>query len=60
MSDRDWLDDYMDYKLSSSEESKKPAGNSGCLPCVLCVLALLWIVSKLFDEEDEYVRSNFR
>ena len=48
MSDKDWFDDYMDYKLSSCEDDEKQTGYGGCLPCILGVLAVLWIVSGLF------------
>ena len=48
MADKDWFDDFMDYKLSGCEEDKQPTDNSGCLPCILNVLAVLWVVSKLF------------
>lgn len=48
MSDKDWFDDYMDYKLSGCEADETPSDNGGCLPCILGVLAVLWFVSKLF------------
>ena len=48
MSDRDWFDDYMDYKLSGCEDDEQQSVPSGCLPWVLGVLTLLWILSKLF------------
>ena len=49
MSDRDWFDDYMDYKLSGCEDcNQNPAANDGCLSCILCVLAVLWFVSRLY------------
>ena len=48
MSDKDWLDEYMDYKLSGCEADEKPSDNSGCLPYILGLLAVLWFVSKLF------------
>ena len=47
MPDKDWLDDYMDYKLSGCEKDEQLTDHSGGLPCVLQVLAVLWIVSKL-------------
>ena len=51
MPDGDWLDDYMDYKLSSGDTSDdEPSGTSsaGCLPTILVVLAVLWVIGKLF------------
>ena len=48
MSDKDWFDDYMDYKLSGCENDEKPPETSGCLPWVIGVLTVLWILSKLF------------
>ena len=47
MSDNDWFDDYMDYKLSGCEADEKPSDNGGCLPCILGILTVLWLVSKL-------------
>ena len=49
MSDKDWFDDYMDYKLSGCEYDEKQADHSGCLPWVLGVLTVLWILSRLFS-----------
>ena len=48
MSDRDWFDDFMDYKLSTSSEDDTPASSSGCFPWVMGAIIVLWIVSKLF------------
>ena len=48
MSNRNWFDDYMGYQLSGCEVDGKPAESDGCLPWVLGVLVVLWIVSKLF------------
>ena len=49
MSDQDWFDDYMDYKLSGYEDDEKPFETSGCLPWALGVLTVLWILSSLFS-----------
>ena len=49
MCDQDWFDDYMDYKLSGYEDDEKPSETSGCLPWVLGVLTVLWILSSLFS-----------
>lgn len=52
MSDKDWFDDFMEYKLSTSsddDDSTTPSSsNSGCLPWVIGVFVVLWIISKLF------------
>ena len=49
MSSKDLFDDYMEYKLSSGEDDdNKPMDNSGCLPWIIGVLVVLWIISKLF------------
>ena len=48
MSDKDWFDDYTDYKLSGCEDNNQSVDTSGCLPCILGVLAVLWLISKLF------------
>ena len=47
MRDRDWFDDFMDYKLSRCEENNKTSDNNGCLPCIWGVLLLL-VVRSLF------------
>ena len=51
MSGKDWLDDYMEYKLSSGESDEESGGsaNSGCLPCILGVLFAAWLISLLFS-----------
>lgn len=49
MSDRDWFDDYMDFKLSCSEPDGKPTGTGGCMPWIFVVLFALWILSELFS-----------
>lgn len=48
MADRDWFDDFMDYKLSSSTGDDIPTSNIGCFPWVMGGIIILWIVSKLF------------
>jgi hypothetical protein len=48
MSQKDWFDDYMDCKLSGNNSGKKPTDSSGCLPCILGVLAVLWLITTLF------------
>ena len=48
MSDKDWFDDYMDYKLSGSEGDEKSSESPGCFPWILGVIVLLGIISKLF------------
>jgi hypothetical protein len=42
------FDDYMDCKLSGNNSGKKPTDSSGCLPCILGVLAVLWLITTLF------------
>ena len=49
MSDGDSFDDYFDYTLSGCENGEKPSESRGCVPWVLGVLAVLWILSKLFS-----------
>ena len=48
MDDRDWFDDFMDYKLSTSSDSDAPTGNSGCFPFILGTVAVLWLITLLF------------
>jgi len=48
MPDKDWFDDYMDYKLSGCENDERQSETSGYLPWGLGVLTALWILSKLF------------
>ena len=48
MDDRDWFDDFMDYKLSTSSESDVPTSNSGCFPLILGTVAVLWLLTLLF------------
>ena len=48
MADRDWFDDFMDYKLSTSSGSNVPTSNDGCLPLILGAIAVLWLLSTLF------------
>ena len=48
MADKDWFDDYMDYKLSGCENDEKSTESSGYLPWVLGIFSALWILSKLF------------
>ena len=49
MSSKDLFDDHMEYKLSGGEDDdNKPTSNSGCLPWIIGVLVVLWIISKLF------------
>ena len=49
MSDKECFDDYMDYKLSGCDNDERLSETSGCLPWVLGVLTVLWILSKLFS-----------
>lgn len=46
MSDKDWFDDYMDYKLSQSESAGKPVG---CLVWILGGMIVFWIIAMLFS-----------
>ena len=48
MSKMDWFEEFIDYKLSQSESNEIPAEASGCLPFILCALAVLWIIAKIF------------
>ena len=48
MADRDWFDDFMDYKLSTLSESNVPTSNGGCLPLILGAIAVLWVITTLF------------
>ena len=48
MSNKDWFDDYMDYKLSGCEADEKPEETNGCLSWVLGILAVIWTLSMLF------------
>ena len=48
MADRDWFDDFMDYKLSTSSEPNVPTSNGGCLPLILGAIAVLWVITTLF------------
>lgn len=45
MKDRDWFDDFIDYKLNGREDHHPPAHSGGCLPVILCVLLVLWLIS---------------
>ena len=47
MSGKDWFDDFMDYKLSTSSVEKEPTG-SGCLPFVIITAIVLLLILKLF------------
>lgn len=47
MAKEDWFEDFIDYKLSQSESNEAPAEASGCLPLILGVLAILWIIAKI-------------
>ena len=49
MPGKNWLDVYMDYKLSGCEDEERTCGHTGCLPCVLGILAAFWILMNLFD-----------
>jgi len=49
MAKRDWFDDYMDYKLSGCEEDSTPIETKGCFSFLLCVLAVLWVISELYS-----------
>ena len=46
MVDKDWFDDFMDYKLSQSEGAGKP---TGCLAWILGGLIALGIIAMLFS-----------
>ena len=43
----DVFDDYMDYKLSGNGSGQGYGDFGGCLPWVLGVLIVLWLISKL-------------
>ena len=48
MADKDWFDDFMEYKLSGSSDTDKKEkdsnSQSGCLPWVLGLIVLLWLL----------------
>jgi hypothetical protein len=48
----DWFDDFMAMKMMEEDEknnSNDVGGNRGCLPGILVVLAILFIIFSLFD-----------
>ena len=51
----DWFDDFMAMKMMEEDETSNSndvgdqAGNRGCLPGILIVLAILFIIFSLFD-----------
>lgn len=48
MSDGDWFDDFMDYKLSTSTDSDNSSSEGGCIPYILGAVIVLLIIAKLF------------
>ena len=48
MPEKDWFDDFTDYKLSCSGTGGKTGVNDGCLLWFVCVVAVLWVIVKLF------------
>ena len=48
MADKDWFDDFMDYQLSRCEGRPSPANASGCLPCILGIVAVFVILALFF------------
>ena len=46
----DWFDDFMMMKMMEEDEDHSPSSagsDSGCLPVILGVLAVLWVFAKL-------------
>ncbi len=54
MSDRDFFDDYIAYKMCCEDENKPSGGgkgsssNSGCLTAIIAVVLVLSLVSLFF------------
>ena len=48
MSNKDWFDDFMDYKLSTEPTKENPSDNSGCLTSIFWLLVVLLVISKIF------------
>ena len=49
MNHSDWLDDFMAYQICSNESDDNPTGNSGCLPWILGILAIVGVLSKILN-----------
>ena len=49
MSNKDWFNDFMDYKLSGTNSTETPSGSSGCFPWILAAIVILGLISKLFS-----------
>lgn len=51
MSDKDWFDDFMEYKMVTESEDGNDNGsrnNPGCFPYLLGTVSVLYLISKLF------------
>ena len=51
MSDKDWFDDFMDYKLSRDSKNKntqKAPKQTGCLSSILGIFIVIWLIVQLF------------
>ena len=52
MSDKDWFDDFMEYKMVTESEDENDTGsgnNPGCFPYLLGAILILYVISKLFS-----------
>ena len=52
MSDKDWFDDFMEYKMVTESEDENDTGrgnNPGCFPYLLGAILILYVISKLLS-----------